>query len=111
MRFSFRRPETPTQIRARSEDQRLLLRALRGVPLETQILLQLYYWEGMSGPELARFFGATDVAIRHRLRRAKELLAARMSEVSSDPDALRTTLDNLDRWVDRVRASAGARET
>lgn len=101
--------ETPTQIQARTEDQRLLLRALRGIPLEAQILLQLYYWEGMTGPELARFFATTDLAIRHRIRRAKELLSQRLAAAAADPDARRTTADNLDRWVLSVRAHAEPR--
>jgi RNA polymerase sigma factor (sigma-70 family) len=101
--------ETQTQVRARTEEQRVLLRSLRGIPLEMQILLQLYYWEGMKARELARFFDTTELAIRHRLRRAKELLARRIAEVSLDPDARRTTVDDLDRWVERVRAEADAR--
>ena len=101
--------ETQTQVRARTEEQRVLLRSLRGVPLEMQILLQLYYWEGMKARELAQFFDTTELAIRHRLRRAKELLARRVAEVSLDPDARRTTVDDLDRWVERVRAEADAR--
>jgi len=101
--------ESQTQVRARTEEQRVLLRSLRGIPLEMQILLQLYYWEGMKARELAGFFDTTELTIRHRLRRAKELLARRIAEVSEDPDARRTTVDDLDRWVERVRAEADAR--
>lgn len=94
---------TPTQILAREQNEQQLLRALRRIPLEQQMLLQLHYWEGMTGPELAAFLGVPEGTVRGRLRRAKEQLAAELGRLADAPAQDLTTLDNLDRWVRSVR--------
>lgn len=90
---------TPTQLRARSEQERLLLRGLRKIPLDAQLLLQMHYWERLTGPELAAAFVVPEGTIRGRLRRARELLTRALAELDATPGAARTTLDDLERWV------------
>ena len=43
-----------TQIVVDSEEQALLLRALRRLPLDLQTALELFYWEGMISREIAK---------------------------------------------------------
>jgi RNA polymerase sigma-70 factor (ECF subfamily) len=38
---------TPTSLLAREQESQILLQALRQIPLESQLILELYYWEGM----------------------------------------------------------------
>lgn len=94
---------TPTELRARSEQERLLLRALRNIPLDSQILLQMYYWEHLGGPDLAAVFAVPEGTIRGRLRRARELLTRALEALADSPEAVRTTLDGLDRWAQAIR--------
>jgi RNA polymerase sigma factor (sigma-70 family) len=98
---------TPTQVFARREDERLLLRALRRIPLESQILLLLYFWEDMAGPALAELLGCPEGTVRSRLRRARQLLEAAIAALASSPELLRTTLDNLERWIRSMREHVG----
>nr|MCH9687101.1 sigma-70 family RNA polymerase sigma factor [Deltaproteobacteria bacterium] len=39
------------------QDRRLLLAALRRIPLDEQLAVELYYWEGLSGREVADVLG------------------------------------------------------
>ena len=59
---------------AQHEEQRLLLEALRRIPLDLQIAIELHYWEGMSGPDLAQVLDIPEGTVRSRLRRAREPL-------------------------------------
>lgn len=95
---------TATTMLARRREERALLLALRRIPLEHQILLELYFWEKLTAREIADIQGANEGTIRTRLRRAKQLLEQAMGELAASPDELRDTLSNLDAWADAVRA-------
>ncbi len=88
---------------ARREEQRALLEALRRIPLEHQVLLELRYWERMTGPEMAAIVGAPLGTVKTRLRRARALLEQQLRALVESPDALESTLTNLDRWAAELR--------
>lgn len=88
---------------ALQQEQRLLLEALRRIPLDHQLVLELYYWEELAAPELAQVLGIPEGTVRSRLRRAKEALADKMASLSKSPELLRTTLSNLEKWVRSLR--------
>ena len=73
---------TPSSVAAHTEERQRLDDALRQLPLDLQVALELYYWAELSGPELADALGLTEPAVRSRLRRAKEALEKRLG-----PDA------------------------
>jgi RNA polymerase sigma-70 factor (ECF subfamily) len=86
------------------EGRRLLLDALRGLPLDLQIVLELYFWENLSGPEIAAALGVPEGTARSRLRRGREILRERLVASERHCDAaLRDTRDDLDRWILDVR--------
>lgn len=87
----------------KKEHDRVLLAALRGLPLGDQILLELYEWEEMPASELAEVFDASEPAIRSRIRRAMERLSAAVKGYMADPRELADTLTNLDDWLRQVR--------
>ncbi|MBK8230631.1 MAG: sigma-70 family RNA polymerase sigma factor [Candidatus Eisenbacteria bacterium] len=91
-----------TMLLARRE-HRLLLEALRAIPLEDQFILELKYWEDVSGPELTQIYEATEPAIRSRLRRAKERLTAKVAELTRDCREFADTVTDLDAWAQRLR--------
>jgi RNA polymerase sigma factor (sigma-70 family) len=92
---------SPSAAIAGHEDEQRLLSALRSLAIEHQILLELFYWEGIQGPELAELYALPEGTIRSRLRRARQLLseAFEHGEVGKS-----TTLANLDHWAQTVRA-------
>ncbi len=81
---------------AEAEEQRLLLAALRRLPLETQTMLELYYWEELGGPELALVLGLEYNTLRSRLVRAREALRGQIERLAADPGLAETTLRQLE---------------
>jgi RNA polymerase sigma factor (sigma-70 family) len=90
---------TPGTRLARNEDHRRLLDAMRGLPLETQTLLELHYWEEMDIAELAEIFDAPTATIRTRLHRARRLLRDRMQAMKAAPPDALSSLEGLDTWA------------
>lgn len=86
----------PSRVVARRREQQLLLDALRTLPLDLQIALELVYWEELTGPELAAALGVPEGTARSRLRRGKEMLAARLAELAGDPATVEESLRELD---------------
>jgi RNA polymerase sigma factor (sigma-70 family) len=97
---------SPSLVVAQSEEQRLLLEALRQIPIEMQVALELHYWEQMSDAEIARALELPLGTIKSRIRRARTLLSERVTALSSSPGQLRSTLDNLDGWAAQLRELA-----
>ena len=79
---------SPTGAVARLEDQRLLLEALRLVPLDAQVLLELAYHEGLPSAEIAGVLGVSASTLHTRLHRARESLRERVRELAPDRVAL-----------------------
>ena len=96
---------SPSGILADKQEHRLLLAALRSIPLDEQIALELVYWESMTGRELATALGVPEGTARTRLRAAKLSLEAAMAQLARSPAELKSTLDNLERWSTSVRDS------
>ena len=105
---------SPSQDLARRQEQRLLLRALRAIPVDHQVALELYYWEGMEGREIAGVLGISPHTARSRLHRARQALREALQQHSTSRALLESTLSDLDAWARGLagevgRAAAGAR--
>jgi RNA polymerase sigma-70 factor (ECF subfamily) len=94
----------PSTVMARKREQRLLLEGLRRIPVEHQIALELFYWEGLPAAEIADVFGISHSAMRSRLSKARELLEAQMAALADSPELLGSTVAGLDDWVAEIRA-------
>lgn len=90
---------SPSTLLARMAEERHLLEALRSIPIELQIALELFYWEGLSGPELAAVLEVPEGTVRSRLRRGLTLVRNRLAELEQRPSRLATTLASLDGWA------------
>lgn len=99
-------PSPADHVAARQE-QRLLLRALRGLPLELQTLLELAYWEGLSDRELAEALELPTGTIKSRLRKARGLLDAELSSLAPSPALLESSRHTLDTWAAGIRERTG----
>lgn len=94
---------SPSGIVAREQEQQLVRDALRVVPLISQEVLELYYWEDLSGPELAAVLGIGEGAVRSRLRRAREHLQEQLGRLSPSPALVERTTAELERWIRSLR--------
>jgi RNA polymerase sigma factor (sigma-70 family) len=94
---------SPSLVAQRHQQERALLEALRRVPLDHQIVLELRFWEELSGPEIAEVLGIPEPAVRSRLRRASERLRVELQALAAHGPALPDTDDDLQQWVVRLR--------
>lgn len=98
---------SPSAIAAKHDEQRIILEALRRIPIDLQIALELHYWEGMKGPELARVLDIPEGTVRSRLRRGRQLFGTAMTEIAESTEQLQRTLSDLDHWASAVRNVVG----
>ncbi|MCA9687506.1 MAG: RNA polymerase subunit sigma-70, partial [Myxococcales bacterium] len=94
---------SPSRIVAQQREQQLLLLALRSIPFEMQVALELHYWEHMSDAEIARALEVPLGTMKSRIRRARQLLAERIAELAESPQVLESTLANLEEWAAQLR--------
>jgi RNA polymerase sigma factor (sigma-70 family) len=98
---------SPSRVLAVKHEERLLLEALRQLPIDHQLVIELYCWENLSGPEVAAVLGIGERAMRSRLHRAKRELRTLLEQLASAPDLLQSTMANLDRWAASLRRDVG----
>ncbi|MCA9636606.1 MAG: sigma-70 family RNA polymerase sigma factor [Myxococcales bacterium] len=94
---------TPTALLARRDEEKALLGALRQIPIEAQVILELYFWERMKAAEIAAILGIPEGTARTRIRRAKQLLEQAMLQIGTSRAIIESTLSGLDRWAAQVR--------
>ncbi|MEZ4360053.1 MAG: RNA polymerase sigma factor [Kofleriaceae bacterium] len=95
----------PDQVLAGKVERRLLLRALRRLPMEMQVALELAYWERLSRTEIAEVMGRPPGTVATWLRAGKQALRADLARLARSTAQLTSTLDTLDQWSARVRAT------
>ena len=94
---------TPSSLMVRSQEERLLLEALRQIPVDMQVALELRYWEQMSDTDIAAALDTPLGTIKSRLRRARIILGERMEKLASSSEQLDSTLGNLEGWAASLR--------
>ena len=88
----------PSSVLVARAEQRLVLEALRRLTLDHQIVLELYYWEDMSDPEIAAVLDLNENTIRGRRTRARERMRELLAQIEQG-GPLRSTSMDLDRWA------------
>lgn len=94
----------PSSIVARQREERLLLEALRAIPVAYQELIELRYWEDLKTIEIAEIVELPHATVRTRLRRAHELLHEAMERLAGSRAELDSTLTRLDDWARQCRS-------
>lgn len=109
-------PASPSSIVAHKREAQSLVQALREIPVEDQVVLELMYFEGLSGSELAEVLGLPEGTVRGRLARGKQRLRERVAallavaastggrEQHASPAV---TPDQLDTWALELRRAQG----
>ncbi len=87
---------SPTQVRHIRERRRVILRATRELPVELQVVLDLYYWQELSGAEIATALDLNPTTVRTRLLRAREQLIDQLNVMDIGLAARQTTITYLD---------------
>ena len=98
---------SPTRALALREEQELLLRALRRLPVDMQVAVELFYWEELPIPEIAAVLEAPTGTIKRRLQRARQELDAIMAELAGSEALLRSAVGDFDGWARGLRERLG----
>jgi RNA polymerase sigma factor (sigma-70 family) len=84
---------------ARDADRARLLAALRTLPLDQQLLLELYYWEDLDREQLAEVFDVETATIGSRLFRARRALQDGLESPQTPGVPASGTPEALDAWA------------
>jgi hypothetical protein len=87
----------------RHKEHERLLHALRALPVEQQLVLELHYWEDLSPTELAEVLDIPAATARTRLFRARQALRAQMETQAGEPAPMHRSIEDLDAWARAVR--------
>lgn len=93
---------SPSSLLRRKEAEAVLVYALRRIPIDLQIALELHYWEGLTGPALAVVLDLTEPAVRSRLRRGREKLHAELARIDRNDERWQTE-ETLEAWARDLR--------
>ena len=93
----------PDHALAHKHEQKLLLEALRAIPLDLQLALELYYWEAMPAREIGGVLDLPEGTVRSRIRRAKTLLRRELERLAPSALVLASTVEHLDDWARSLR--------
>jgi RNA polymerase sigma factor (sigma-70 family) len=100
----------PFELVAGNEDQKLLVKALRRIPIKHQIVLELHYWEGLNSREIGEALGLSESTIRERRQRAKVLLRQQLERLMDGEQRIESTLVGLKTWAAELRRRLGTSE-
>lgn len=96
---------SPTGRLVANSEAQLLLQALRRIPMDHQTLIELFYWEQLTGPEIASVLDVPEGTVRTRLRKARQLLGEALEQLELPGQQIESTLECLSDWAARVRQS------
>ena len=97
--------DSPEAGSARREERRLVLAAMRRIPLDYQVALELFYWESLAIDEIADVLEAPAGTIKSRLSRGRTLLRDEIVATARTPELSQSTLRYLADWIESLRAN------
>jgi RNA polymerase sigma-70 factor (ECF subfamily) len=97
-------PSPPSAL-AIAQEERLVVRALRRIPLELQMLLELHYWEELKIEELAELLDIPRGTVKSRLFRAREEIRKAIARMADTDHLRQSSVQDFEKWVLRIRAN------
>lgn len=88
-------------------EKRVLLRALRRLPVTQQLVLELRYWERLSDRDIAEVLAWPTGTVKSRITAGKRGLRVEMSRLEASPDHAHSTIDTFEQWAGRTRGMIG----
>ncbi len=97
---------SPSVVVAGKDEQKLVLTALRHIPIDLQIAVELHYWEEMKIDDIAVVIGVPSGTVKSRLNRARRLVREWIARAEQYPAALReTTAGDVENWARSLRGA------
>lgn len=91
------------------EDRKLLINALRRLSLDTQILVELYFFENLKGPTVCEILGLSETKFRGRIRGARRDLQRHIEQLTDSPELQKSTQMTLQTWARKIRGQLDVR--
>lgn len=89
---------TPSSIIHRDRERQLMMSALQRIPVESQLAIELYYWEGLSVAEMASVLEIPPGTVKSRLHRARGQLRRQIESFDPADAGVRDSLTRLEGW-------------
>lgn len=86
--------------------QKLLISALRSLPLEQQIILELYVWEEMQTKDIAELLNLSVAQVKHRIHDGKDKLERYVHRLGPGRIGASTDTQELTSWMSALRTIA-----
>ncbi len=103
-------PASPSSIVMHQREARSFVQSLREIPVDDQVVLELKYFEGLTGREIAELLAIPEGTVRGRLARGKERLRRRvalhLNDMSQEAGG-DVSPGKLDEWAREVREQHG----
>ena len=93
-----------SSLMARDESHRIVLDALRELPLADQELLELYYWQQLTAKEIAALQGLPEPTVRSRIRSALKRTGKAFAALREAPAAEPAAEETLEGWLGELRS-------
>lgn len=99
----------PEYLLTLSDEQRLLMKAIRRLKIEFQVVIELNYWESISCDEIAGILGIPQGTARGRLQHGRAALEKKLEELADSPELLAATTMSISAWQRGIHAWIEAR--
>lgn len=99
---------SPASVLSVKQRYRLLLTAMRALPVDVQIMLELHYWERMKVDDIALSLDMNKNSVRTKMRRGRERLKAEMERLAAaGADVVgEDSVYDLREWAEDLRDKA-----
>lgn len=93
---------SPTAELRRKQEQRVLLTLLRTLPLEMQIVLELHYWENLTGNQISEIVGVPVGTVYSRMQRGRDRLRDELKRIGMEEAATLPAGKDFDVWAANI---------
>lgn len=87
--------QTPGSVLVEQQSHALLRAALRRIPLDFQMTIELYYWHDLPIAEVAEALDIAPGTVKSRLSRARDLLRAEIDRLAQSPELAQTSFEAI----------------
>jgi len=94
----------PEYLLTLNDEQRLLMKAIRRLTIEHQVVIELNYWESIPCDEIAGILGIPQGTARRRLQLGRAALEKKLAELADSPALLDATTMSISAWQRGIHA-------
>jgi RNA polymerase sigma factor (sigma-70 family) len=92
----------PEFIGIQNDEDRLFMKAMRRLPFDQQIVLELSFWERMSGREIGEALALPEGTVRSRIRLGRQRLKLLLVELQESPEQFQTATLSFNSWQTQI---------